>query len=75
MTAHGDHLSITCTMADYDSPLTARAPIAQSRDRSADLAALHRELAANMPFAGLDSARPGTAADRNVELWVPRRSR
>jgi metallophosphoesterase (TIGR03767 family) len=59
----GGHLSIVCTMIDHDSPLAPR-----SLDTSADLAALHRELAANMPFAGAGSARPGEPADRNVEL-------
>ncbi|HTZ93546.1 MAG TPA: TIGR03767 family metallophosphoesterase [Streptosporangiaceae bacterium] len=56
-------LSIFCTMIDHDSPLGPR-----SLESGRDLAALHRELAANMPFAGLESARPGTHADRNVEL-------
>ena len=56
-------LSIFCTMIDHDSPV---APASLSS--AADLAALHRELAANMPFGGMDSGRPGTPADRNVEL-------
>ncbi len=56
-------LSIFCTMIDHDSPAGPR-----SLESGRELAALHRELAANMPFAGLDSARPGTHADRNVEL-------
>jgi len=58
-------LSIVCTMIDHDSPVRPEALAA-----GADLAALHRELAANMPFAGMDSSRPGTHADRNVELRV-----
>ena len=58
-------LSIFCTMLDHDSPMSP-----QSLTDAADLAALHRELAANMPFAGLDSTRPGTHADRNVELRI-----
>jgi len=52
-------------MLDHDSPMSP-----QSLTDAADLAALHRELAANMPFAGLDSTRPGTHADRNVELRI-----
>jgi metallophosphoesterase (TIGR03767 family) len=56
-------LSIFCTMVDHDSP-----PGPTSLDSGSELAALHRELAANMPFAGMDSARSGTHADRNVEL-------
>jgi metallophosphoesterase (TIGR03767 family) len=65
LTAHDGYLSITCTMIDHDSPLAA-----QSLDRDEDLAALHRELAANMPFAGAHTARPGTPGDRNVELLL-----
>jgi metallophosphoesterase (TIGR03767 family) len=56
-------LSIFCTMIDHDSPV-APSSLASGRD----LAALHRELAANMPFGGMESTRPGTHADRNVEL-------
>ena len=59
----GAQLSIFCTMLDHDSPVSP-----QSLAGAGDLAALHRELAANMPFAGMDSTRPGTHADRNVEL-------
>jgi metallophosphoesterase (TIGR03767 family) len=58
-------LSIVCTMIDHDS--TVRPDVLAE---GADLAGLHRELAANMPFAGMDSTRPGTHADRNVELRV-----
>jgi metallophosphoesterase (TIGR03767 family) len=65
LTDAGGYLSIVCTMADHDSPL---APA--GLDTGADLAALHRELAANMPFAGADSARPGQPADRNAELRI-----
>jgi metallophosphoesterase (TIGR03767 family) len=61
----GEYLSIVCTMVDHDTPLAPR-----SLGTSADLASLHRELAANMPFAGADSARPGEPADRNVELRI-----
>lgn len=61
----GGQLSIFCTMLDHDTPVSP-----QSLSDAADLAALHRELAANMPFAGMDSTRPGTHADRNVELRI-----
>ena len=57
------YLSIVCTMIDHDSPVAAA-----SLATGSDLASLHRELAANMPFAGADSGRDGTAADRNVVL-------
>ena len=48
-------LAIACTMVDHDG---------------VDLAGLHRELAANVPFNGFDSWRPGTRADRNAILLV-----
>jgi hypothetical protein len=38
--------------------------------RGTDLAALHRELAANVPFNGIDSWREGTPEDRNVILLL-----
>jgi hypothetical protein len=61
---HGDYLSIVTTMVDHDTPLAPAVP-AEATD---DLAALHREIAANLP---LDiPAMAGTAADRNVELRV-----
>jgi metallophosphoesterase (TIGR03767 family) len=50
-------LGIGCTMVNHDG---------------ADLAALHRELAGNVPFNGFDSWRPGTAADRNAILLLRR---
>jgi metallophosphoesterase (TIGR03767 family) len=59
----GGHLSIVCTMVDHDTPL---APA--SLDTGADLAALHRELAANAPLAGAGSGLEGAPPDRNVEL-------
>jgi metallophosphoesterase (TIGR03767 family) len=59
----GGCLSIVCTMVDHDTPVAPR-----SLDTSDDLAALHRELAANVPFGGAGSGRSGAAADRNVEL-------
>jgi metallophosphoesterase (TIGR03767 family) len=59
----GGHLSIVCTMADHDSPLGP-----QSLESGDDLAALHRELAANVPLGGAGSALEGEPLDRNVEL-------
>ena len=62
----GGCLSIVCTMVDHDTP-----PAPRSLQAGDDLAALHRELAANMPVIGADSERSGTAADRNAELRIP----
>ena len=59
----GDHLSIVCTMADHDTP-----PAPASLATGDDLAALHRELAANAPLAGAASGLAGEPGDRNVEL-------
>ena len=50
-------------MVDHDTPV---APA--SLETADDLAALHRELAANVPWPV--SALAGTATDRNVELRV-----
>ena len=61
----GGCLSIFCTMVDHDTPVAPR-----SLDTSDDLASLHRELAANVPFGGAGSGRSGVAADRNVELRI-----
>ena len=46
-------LSIACTMVDHDSPLGVSGPAADYS--GADIAALHRELAGNVPWAGFDS--------------------
>ncbi len=62
----GSYLSIVCTMVDHDTP--AAAQVLATGD---DLASLHRELAANVPLIGADSARPGTWTDRNTELRIP----
>jgi hypothetical protein len=59
----GGGLSIVCTMVDHDTPVAPR-----SLETIDDLASLHRELAANVPFGGAESARSGVAADRNTEL-------
>jgi hypothetical protein len=57
------YLSIVCTMVDHDTPV---AP--ESLETTDDLAALHRELAANVPYGGAGSGLSGAIADRNVEL-------
>jgi metallophosphoesterase (TIGR03767 family) len=62
----GRCLSIVCTMIDHDTPVLP-GPLLTG----ADLASLHRELAANMPLIGVDSDRPGLAGDRNAELRMP----
>jgi len=59
----GEYLSIVCTMVDHDTP-----PAPASLETSGDLAALHRELAANSPLAGAGSDLAGAPPDRNVEL-------
>ncbi len=48
-------LGIACTMVDHDGE---------------GLAGVHRELAANVPFNGLDSWQPGKPGDRNVILLL-----
>ena len=48
----GGQLSITCTMVDHDTPLAPRVPTAEPLFSVDDLASLHRELAANIPFGG-----------------------
>jgi metallophosphoesterase (TIGR03767 family) len=53
--AGDDLLAIACTMVDHEGP---------------GLAALHRELAGNVPIAGFDSGREGTPLDRNVILPI-----
>jgi len=60
---HGEYLSIVTTMVDHDTPV---APA--SLETTDDLAALHRELAANVPWD--ISAMAGAASDRNTELRV-----
>jgi hypothetical protein len=56
--AGAGHLGIACTMVDHDGT---------------GLAALHRELAANVPFNGFDSGQAGTPVDRNALLLLPAR--
>lgn len=59
-------LSILCTMLDH-----AGAPDPRDDDGLGRLAAIHRELAANVPGRGLGSAARGRRQDRNVELVMP----
>jgi metallophosphoesterase (TIGR03767 family) len=60
---HGEYLSIVTTMVDHDTPTAAA-----SLETTDDLAALHRELAANAPWGA--ATLPGTPRDRNTELRV-----
>jgi metallophosphoesterase (TIGR03767 family) len=60
-------LRLACTMVDHDSPVV---PDRNPRT-GPHLAGLHRELAANVPFAGLGSPLSGARADRNVILTLP----
>lgn len=56
-------LSVLSTMVDHDS-----SPDPDRAEGLERLAALHRELAANVPWAGIDTHLAGTPADRNVDL-------
>jgi metallophosphoesterase (TIGR03767 family) len=67
--AGDDMLAIACTMVDHDGPADPGDAI-----EPAELAALHRELAGNVPIAGFDSGREGTPLDRNVILPIRRPS-
>jgi metallophosphoesterase (TIGR03767 family) len=60
---HGEYLSIVTTMVDHDTPLSPA-----SLETGDDLAALHRELSANVPWPV--SALAGEASDRNTELRI-----
>ncbi len=60
-----DILAIACTMVDHDGP-----PDPGGAVEPAELAALHRQLAGNVPMGGFDSGREGTPLDRNVILPV-----
>ena len=59
-------LGIASTMVDHDSPLDPGAA-----GTAAEMAALHRELAANAPWAGFESPLPGTPPDRNAVMTRP----
>jgi metallophosphoesterase (TIGR03767 family) len=61
-------MAITCTMVDHDSPLGLYGSLEGSGLNTRQLAALHRELAANMPTAGVGSRLEGLVDDRNVVL-------
>jgi hypothetical protein len=61
--AGGGRLAIACTMVDHGSPLDP-----EDAADSAQMAALHRELAGNVPGQGYGSRRGGTELDRNVIL-------
>jgi 3',5'-cyclic AMP phosphodiesterase CpdA len=60
-------LAIACTMVDHDGAADPAGAV-----ETEQLAALHRELAGNVPIAGFDSGRAGTPLDRNVILLVRR---
>ncbi|MGY1711040.1 TIGR03767 family metallophosphoesterase [Geodermatophilus sp. SYSU D00758] len=61
-------LSLVCTMVDHDSPARPPGPFEPAARRPLGLASLHRELAANVPWSGLDAGLSGRPTDRNVEL-------
>jgi hypothetical protein len=63
-----DTMAVVCTMVDHDSPLGVGPALDGSTLTTRQLAALHRELAANLPIVGAGSRLEGTAADRNVVL-------
>ena len=65
--AGGGRIAIACTMLDHDAPADPGTAVATS----AEMAGLHRQLAANDPMAGMSSPRAGTTADRNVVLMLP----
>jgi hypothetical protein len=56
-------LAAVCTMVDHDSPLDPGPALTRP-----ELAALHRELAANIPMPGYGARLAGTPRDRNVIL-------
>jgi len=66
LTDSAGQLAITCTMVDHHTPIAPAAALA-SQD---DLAALHRELAANVPFDGPHPGRSGRITDRNAQLLI-----
>jgi hypothetical protein len=59
-------LGIASTMIDHDGP--AEPEHAQT---TLEMAALHRELAANFPMAGFGSVLEGTRLDRNAIMLRP----
>lgn len=63
----GGTVSVLTQMLDHGAP----ADPSDAADGVARLASLHRELAANVPHGGFDSALGGSAADRNAEVVLP----
>jgi hypothetical protein len=61
-------MSIVCTMLDHDGPVVETGVRTAGGWTGPEMAALHRELAANVPGAGPESRLAGSAADRNVVL-------
>jgi metallophosphoesterase (TIGR03767 family) len=60
-------LSVLTEMLDHGAP-----PVPEDATSAvANLAALHRELAANVPGGGLGSSLEGSPGDRNVEVLLP----
>lgn len=63
-------LAIACTMVDHHSPLDPGSAMS-----APELAALHRELAGNIPLPGYGVRLAGSTQDRNVILalsgWSP----
>jgi metallophosphoesterase (TIGR03767 family) len=57
-------LAIACTMVDHDANDAGPG-------EPSGLAALHRELAGNVPYSGFASGRTGSPLDRNVILPLP----
>jgi metallophosphoesterase (TIGR03767 family) len=63
LVSHAGEITILCTMLDADVP----ADPGQARGHER-LAALHRELAANDPYAGYGHGAEGRPGDRNIAL-------
>ncbi len=64
-------LAVVCTMLDHDGVVMESGVRPEGgRWSGPTMAALHRELAANVPVAGAESWRSGTPQDRNVVLRV-----
>lgn len=61
-------MSVVCTMLDHDGIVAEAGVRAVGGWSGPLLAGLHRELAANVPFAGPESPLAGAPADRNVVL-------
>jgi metallophosphoesterase (TIGR03767 family) len=59
-------LGIASTMIDHDGPAES-----EHAETTLEMAALHRELAANFPMAGFGSVLEGTRLDRNAIMLRP----